>query len=89
MSLFTDTNVLMARNKKEPLAVWNTGDSGAQGAQSQPGHTWEGKVVKLVKLQVWARESGELCLGLAEKRPLLSEIVPAVGQGSWLSHRGQ
>lgn len=52
---------------------------------SQPDQTWEGKVVNwetVVKLQVWARKVGELCLDLAAKGPLLCEIIPAVEQGS-------
>lgn len=67
--------------------MWNIGDSGAQGAHEPDMGEKDGQID--VKLQVWARGSGELCLGLAEKRPLLCGIVPAVGQGSWLGHRGQ
>lgn len=80
--------MLMARNKKEHLAVWNMSDSGAQGAQKPARPHLGGKGGQtVVKLQLWARENGELCLGLAEKGPLLCGIVPAVGQGSSLGHR--
>lgn len=82
--------MLVARNKekKEHLAVWSIGNSGAQGAHGPARPDLAGKGGQnVVKLQVWARGGGELCLGLAEKGPWLCGIVPAGGQGSSLGHR--